>query len=130
MGRARETGSTADMYAFRTPPLRNVAVNGPWFHDGAYTTLEAAVRHMLDPAPALSAYDPSQLPESMRLVYDDPERIATVLDYLDARLTPRTLDDGDVADLIAFLEALTDPRVDEIATRVPDRVPSGLPVDR
>lgn len=130
MGRARETGSTADMYAFRTPPLRNVVVNGPWFHDGAYTTLEAAVRHMIEPEAALAEYDPSQLPESMRIVYDAPERIATVLDYLDARLTPRPLDDDESADLVAFLEALTDPRVDEIADRVPDQVPSGLPVDR
>ena len=129
LGRARETGSSADLYAFRTPPLRNVAVNGPWFHNGAYTTLDAAVRHFLDPVKALAGYDADQLPESMRLVYDAPERIATVVDYLDARLTPIELNDAEVADLIAFLEALTDPRVDEIASTVPDRVPSGLPVD-
>ncbi|MCK7580537.1 MAG: hypothetical protein MZV65_36100 [Chromatiales bacterium] len=40
LGRARETATTCDRYAFRTPPLRNVAITGPWMHNGAFTTLE------------------------------------------------------------------------------------------
>ena len=34
-GRMRVTGVGAERYAFRTPPLRNVALTGPWGHDGA-----------------------------------------------------------------------------------------------
>ncbi|WP_336958297.1 cytochrome-c peroxidase [Sphingobium aquiterrae] len=29
---------------FRTPPLRNVAVTGPWLHDGSAATMEDAIR--------------------------------------------------------------------------------------
>lgn len=41
-GRARETGRVKDAYEFRTPPLRNVTLTGPWMHSGAYTTLRGA----------------------------------------------------------------------------------------
>jgi cytochrome c peroxidase len=37
------TGQAGDDGAFRTPSLRNVAVTGPWLHDGSATTLEQAV---------------------------------------------------------------------------------------
>jgi len=49
---------------------------------------------------------------------------------VDARLAP-TLDlsDAEVADLVAFLESLTDPAVRERLSDVPAFVPSGLPVD-
>jgi cytochrome c peroxidase len=49
------------MFAFRTPPLRNVELTGPWMYNGAYVTLEGAVRHMLQPQASLLAYDPKQL---------------------------------------------------------------------
>ena len=39
-GRFRVTGEPADLYAFRTPALLNVAATGPYGHDGAYATLE------------------------------------------------------------------------------------------
>jgi cytochrome c peroxidase len=40
------SGRLADNGRFRTPSLRNVAVTGPWFHDGSARTLEAALaRH-------------------------------------------------------------------------------------
>ncbi|MCB0238120.1 MAG: hypothetical protein KDH08_05655, partial [Anaerolineae bacterium] len=38
LGRARETGNPDDRFAFRTPPLRNVALTGPWMHNGAFAT--------------------------------------------------------------------------------------------
>ena len=43
-------------------------------------------------------------------------------------LAPMVLSDPEIADLIAFLDALTDPREDRLG--VPDAVPSGLPVAR
>ncbi len=131
LGRARETGTVTESYAFRTPPLRNVAVNGPYLHDGAYVDLEAVIRHHLDPATALANYDVGQLRDDMELLYDDSDRTATVLRYLDARVaTPKYLSDAQISDLLAFLEALTDPRVDAVAERIPEAVPSGLLIDR
>lgn len=45
-GLAEVTGRAEDEGRFRTPPLRNVAVTGPWFHDGSARTLrEAVARH-------------------------------------------------------------------------------------
>jgi cytochrome c peroxidase len=48
-GRERVTLDMLDRYRFRTPTLRNVALTGPWGHDGAYDSLEAIVRHNLNP---------------------------------------------------------------------------------
>jgi len=42
---------------------------------------------------------------------------------------PVALGDAEVADLLAFLEALTGAGVDQRPLGRPDRVPSGLPVD-
>lgn len=56
-GRFRVTGQPQDMYAFRTPSLRNVAQTGPWGHAGAYADLAAFIAAHADPGPALMAYD-------------------------------------------------------------------------
>lgn len=45
------TGKPADRFAFRTTPLRNVAMTGPYWHDGRATTLSQAIR--LHDAPGL-----------------------------------------------------------------------------
>lgn len=45
-GLAEHTGLAADEGSFRTPSLRNVAVTGPWWHDGSSSTLAHAIgRH-------------------------------------------------------------------------------------
>ncbi|HRF48153.1 MAG TPA: cytochrome c peroxidase [Anaerolineales bacterium] len=135
-GRAMVTGAPEDMFAFRTPPLRNVAVTGPWMHNGAYTTLEGAVRHHLDPATALKTYDVEQLSPELRaaVVTDSASaggilRAAAVLKTVDPLVkAPRSLTEAQVDDLLAFLEALTDPATADLAALVPESVPSGLPV--
>ncbi|MCP5518054.1 MAG: hypothetical protein H7A45_12450 [Verrucomicrobiales bacterium] len=43
-------------------------------------------------------------------------------------LTPVSLTDGEVEDLLAFLHSLTDPKSLDQRWAVPARVPSGLPV--
>ncbi|MGE3935970.1 MAG: cytochrome-c peroxidase [Rhodospirillaceae bacterium] len=45
-GRHRATGREEDRFVFRVPPLRNVAVTPPYFHDGSALTLPEAVRRM------------------------------------------------------------------------------------
>ena len=47
-GREDAAGDPADRYRFRTPSLRNVAVEAAYMHDGAFRTLAAAIRHHLD----------------------------------------------------------------------------------
>ena len=46
LGRFRVTKVARDRGVFRVPSLRNVAVTGPYFHDGRATTLEEAVDTM------------------------------------------------------------------------------------
>jgi len=132
-GRMRVTGDPADAYAFRTPPLRNVAQTAPYGHTGAYATLEGVVRHHLDPVASLKSYDISEaiLPglkaDDLR-VLNDPTELAAIASA--NVLAPQSLSDGEVADIIAFLNALTDPQSVRGALGVPDSVPSGLPIDR
>jgi len=45
-GRALDTKKAEDEYVFKVPTLRNVAMTGPYFHDGSVASLEAAVRVM------------------------------------------------------------------------------------
>src|SRR5206468_5319250 len=47
-GREDFTGNASDRYAFRTPSLRNVALNAAFMHDGAFTSLTEAIRHHLN----------------------------------------------------------------------------------
>ena len=60
-GRYRATLNTEDLFRFRTPSLRNVALTGPWSHAGAYESLEAVIRHHLSPIVSLDRYDTSQV---------------------------------------------------------------------
>jgi len=48
----------------------------------------------------------------------------------DPALAVPDLSDDEIADLVAFLGALTDPAAADLGHLVPERVPSGLPVDR
>lgn len=131
LGRARETGNDCDRFAFRTPPLRNVALTGPWMHDGAFTTLEAAVRHHLDPVASLQNYDVSQLTALMKdTCQDQPETLAAILQWY----TPNNASEGvQLADeeirlLLVFLDSLTSPSALDLSHTIPDSVPSGLQV--
>ena len=135
VGRMGETDRLEDAYRFRTPMLRNVAKTGPYGHNGAYSTLEGIIRHHLDPRTAFDAWTAENvsLPVHERLqavdfaVREDRFEMARVRSKID--IDPVSLTDDDVAELVAFLEALTDEK--SLAGRMgkPDAVPSGLPVD-
>ena len=68
-----ETDRLEDAYRFRTPALRNVALTGPYGHNGAYATLEGIIRHHLDPLGSLVNWDPAQvlLPKAAGLAGSD-----------------------------------------------------------
>ena len=135
IGRFRVTGDPADAYRFRTPSLRNIALTAPYGHDGAYATLEAVVRHHLDPVASLMSYDIGQaiLPDlpgagdKDRIVLSSADEMAEIAAANE--LAPMVLDDAEVAALVAFLESLTDPASRTGRLGVPDSVPSGLPLD-
>jgi cytochrome c peroxidase len=133
-GRERVTGDPADRYRFRTPSLRNVALTAPFGHSGAYGTLEAVVRHHLDPVESLHAYDASQatLPPrpdldalDFRLMADPARRDAIAASN---ELDPTWLVEEEIEDLIEFLHALTDPAALDLRGDIPTWVPSGLPL--
>ena len=131
-GRMGVTGDPADAYRFRTPSLRNVTRTAPYGHSGAYATLEAVLRHHLDPVGSLRAYDRSQavlpdLPaaEDWRALDDPAERDAIAAAN---ELAPMALEDAEVEAILIFLDALTDETTGPLG--VPDAVPSGLPVAR
>jgi cytochrome c peroxidase len=130
LGRGELPNSQFYRFAFRVAPLRNVELTAPYFHSGAYPTLEAVVRHYNDVPVALRSYDVTQLaPELRGLYHGDQATIDSVLSRLDGRLrSPLRLSDDEIGQLVAFLKALTDPAARELSALAPPRVPSGLAV--
>jgi cytochrome c peroxidase len=80
-GRKDATKADADFGRFKTPSLRNVALTGPYFHDGKTATLEDAI--------ALMARGGNENP------------------HRDPKFKAHKLSRKDAAALKAFLEALT-----------------------
>ena len=58
-GREQITGDVNDRYKFRTSPLRNIAVQPTYMHNGAFTRLEDAIRFHLNAAASARTYSPS-----------------------------------------------------------------------
>jgi len=77
-----------DQGRFRTPSLRNVALTAPYMHDGRFQSLEQVIRHYAAGG------------EAARLGQPDPLRDPLIIGF--------QITDAEIADLIAFLESLTD----------------------
>lgn len=135
VGRMAESDVLEDAYRFRTPSLRNVAVTGPYGHNGAYPTLEGIIRHHLAPRKQLEAWTPdlARLPEVPWLqkadfiIHQDSREMARVRANID--IEPQDLSDGEIMDLVAFMNALTGKRSIHGRLGKPVAVPSGLKVD-
>ena len=133
-GRLRITGQHLDKYKYATPSLRNTAITGPWGHAGAYNSLEAVIRHHLSPVESLHNYDTDEavLPDRKRWKDEDflehndiaarEDRAAT------NQLEPIELTNKEIKELVAFLNALTDPSSLDMRDTIPMSVPSGLPL--
>jgi cytochrome c peroxidase len=87
-GLIEHTGKPEDMGRFRTPSLRNIAVTAPYMHDGSMRTLGEVIEHYA--GGGRSALEGKRSPLTSPLI------------------TGFAIADGEKADLIAFLEALTD----------------------
>ncbi len=128
-GLEQVTGNPVDRYRFRTSPLRNLALQPTFFHNGAFTRLRDAVIFHLDPLREARRYDPKRagVDQDLRLRLGP---IEPVLERLDPwLLAPVVLTSRERQDLIAFLRHGL---LDERATRpalcalVPRTVPSGM----
>ena len=125
-GRMRVTGLDADRYLFRTTPLRNVELTGPYGHDGAITSLRAFVEHYSESDKKLLAFDPSSLESALRLTV-----LPTTMEILaqrDTIISGVVLTPDLVEKLMDYMLALTDPTSRNLAKLVPERVPSRLPM--
>jgi cytochrome c peroxidase len=81
-GRQRVTGRPGDLGKFKVPTLRDIAASAPYMHDGSLQTLEEVV----------DRYDQGGL--------GDPST--------DPQIVPLHLTVGEKADLVAFLNSLSD----------------------
>jgi cytochrome c peroxidase len=81
-GLFEQTRNAGDRGRFRAPTLRNIAVTAPYMHDGSVATLEGVIEH----------YSTGGRPGT------NPTRM----------MRPFSLSEGETADLIAFLQSLTD----------------------
>ena len=126
VGHMAESDRLEDAYAFRTPMLRNVALTAPYGHNGAYPTLEGIVRHHLDPAKARRAWrrEQAQLPEVPWLAAVDfvvqADRLEMARQDRANDIQPVALSDAEVADIVAFLHALTGKTAHDTPFGVPD----------
>jgi cytochrome c peroxidase len=132
-GLADITGDAGDRYRFRTSPLRNVAVQAAFMHDGTYTTLAASISHHLDAATAARAYDPADhaLDPDLAGPIAPVEPILANLDPLSR--TRVALTNRQFRDLLAFVrDGLLDPRArpERLERLVPEELPSGRPALR
>ena len=128
-GLEQVTGSPLDRYKFRSSPLRNAALQPAFFHNGAYTRLEDAIRFHTNTADAARRYSAS----AAGVAADLRGRlgpIEPVLSRLDPKLAaPVGLSPGEFSDLVAFVrEGLLDPdaRREKLCRLAPRSVPSGL----
>src|SRR4029453_9123705 len=75
-----------DIYKFRTSPLRNLAVQPAFFHNGAFTSLSEALRHHLNAMEIGPQYDPVRAGVAADLTHNTGP-IAPVLRRLDPALS-------------------------------------------
>jgi cytochrome c peroxidase len=130
-GLEQVTGQSNDRYKFRTSPLRNVAVQPTFMHNGAFTRLEDAVRHHLNVFESALNYTPA----SQNLAADLSGTRGPI-NHLLARVdpilaTPIDLTSEQFRQLVAFVrDGLLDPRAKpgNLQKLVPKSVPSDRPM--
>ena len=89
------TGKPVDMGRFRTPSLRNVAVTAPYFHDGSAATLDEVIDHYA---------------AGGRTVSGEHAGNGALNPFKDSLVKGFSLSASERADLLAFLDSLTDER--------------------
>jgi cytochrome c peroxidase len=131
-GVERATGDPGDRYRFRIPPLRNVAVQPAFFHNGAFTTLESAIGHYMNVERSLTNYSADRVNAAFPGLNATVGPREPVLERLDPFLRePIELTQEEFRQLVEFVRnALLDPRArpENLRQLIPDSVPSRRPV--
>ena len=125
-GLEQVSGQAADRYAFRTSPLRNVALQPAFMHNGAFTRLEDALRYHLDALGKAASYSPAHLPADLRGPLGPSQPVLDRLDPLLRDAVP--LSDEEFADLLDFVgNGLLDPAAhpQRLRRMIPEKLPSG-----
>lgn len=120
-GRWAVSGDQRDMYAFRTPPLRNVTRRPLYFHDGSSSSLYEAIARHVNPLARAGGYNRDG---SFAIDRAQIQSISPLLTTEAIRLSG-----PDVQELLAFLATLESQSrsKDEM---IPSHVPSGLSFTR
>jgi cytochrome c peroxidase len=125
-GLEQVTGDPAHRYAFRTSPLRNVALQPAFMHNGAFVRLEDAIRYHLDAVGGAATYSTARLPADLQ---GPIAPMQPVLDRLDPLLaTPVQLTEQEFDALVDFVRnGLLDPQASPQRLRrlIPEKLPSG-----
>jgi cytochrome c peroxidase len=112
----------AGRYRFRTPTLRNVALTPPFMHNGTLATLDEVLRFYdrgRSENPNVRQRAPRRVPgDTAPRGAGGPARLDGSFVRVD------DMSDSEMRDIVAFLEALSDPSFDRT---IPARVPSELP---
>ncbi|HZZ92219.1 MAG TPA: cytochrome c peroxidase [Usitatibacter sp.] len=129
-GLEQVTGNAADRYKFRSSPLRNAALQRGFFHNGAMTRIEDAIRHHLDVFASARSYDAKKagVDADLRLRLGPIEPVLARVDPL--LRAPIALTGGEFEALVAFVrDALLDERAGRknLCPLAPASVPSGYP---
>lgn len=130
-GAEQVTGNSADRYKFRTSPLRNVALQPAFFHNGAFTRLRDAIVHHLDVRTSARNYSSvnAGVDADLRARLGPIEPVLARLDPILA--TPIVLTTREIDDLVNFVaNGLLDPRAaaSQLCSLRPASVPSGFSV--
>ena len=130
-GLEQVTGNPADRYKFRTSPLRNVALQPTFFHNGAFTRLEDAIQHHLNVFVSALNYSPERAGVDADLMAPMGP-IEPVLARVDPILaSPIELSDDEFRQLVDFVRnGMLDPRAkpERLRRLIPKTVPSGFRV--
>ena len=130
-GQEQISGNPLDRYSFRTSPLRNIALQPAFFHNGAFTRLKDAIVHHLDVVHSANSYDPARagIDADLALRRGPTQPVLDRLDPLVAQ--PIRLSRRELRDLLAFVgSGLLDQRARpaRLCRQIPKRLPSGRPV--
>ena len=130
-GLEQVTGEAADRYKFRTSPLRNLALQSAFFHNGSFRRLEDAVLFHLDAAEQIQWWNAREAGVPADLKYRlGPS--APVIERLDPLLAKKvSLSAEEFHDLVQFLRTgLLDrrARAGKLCGLIPGSVPSGMTV--
>ncbi len=107
LGRFAISHGFDDIGSFKTPTLRNIEVTAPYMHDGSIATLRDVVVH----------YNNGGVTHE-----GDP-----VNDFLSGGIRPLNLEDEQIDDLVAFMEALTSPKYSKAPPLIVENTSRSLP---